>query len=345
MRPGVLRAVTHLDSDRRRHRACARARARGARGACPRLKRSTGCSPSGRPTGCRSVAAAVVRKGEIVVVERGRHRPTTTTAARRQPDTQYRIGSITKTFTATAIMQLRAAGQARPRRPARAAPRRHRQRLADDPADARAPLGPAARGGRDVRRRASRRPRSELIESMVGDRVRLAPGAAAPLLEPRVRAARPGRRAQAAACRTPTYVDERIIEPLGLARTTWAPQAPKAQGYLVDEYARTVWTEPETDLGGHRGGGAALVDRRGSRPLGGVPRRAAPTACSTPKTVEEMWFPQVMYYPDDWVLGWGLGLMLYNQRRRDLRRPRRRDGRPSRRRLRQPQDADRRRRR
>ena len=45
------------------------------------------------------------------------------------------------------------------------------------------------------------------------------------------------------------------------------------------------------------------------------------------KTVEEMWFPQVMYYPDEWVLGWGLGLMLYNQRRRDLRRPRRRDGR------------------
>ena len=33
-------------------------------------------------------------------------------------------------------------------------------------------------------------------------------------------------------------------------RTTWKPQAPKAQGYLVDEYARTVWTEPETDLGG-----------------------------------------------------------------------------------------------
>ena len=25
-------------------------------------------------------------------------------------------------------------------------------------------------------------------------------------------------------------------------------------------------------------------------------------------TLDEMWFPQVMYYPDDWVLGWGLGL-------------------------------------
>src|ERR1041385_4953927 len=44
------------------------------------------------------------------------------------------------------------------------------------------------------------------------------------------------------------YVDERVIGPLGLSRTTWAPQEPKAQGYLVAEYARTVWTEPETDL-------------------------------------------------------------------------------------------------
>ena len=31
-----------------------------------------------------------------------------------------------------------------------------------------------------------------------------------------------------------------------------------------------------------------------------------------PKIVEEMWFPQVMYYPDEWVLGWGLGIMLYS---------------------------------
>jgi hypothetical protein len=27
-----------------------------------------------------------------------------------------------------------------------------------------------------------------------------------------------------------------------------------------------------------------------------------------------MWFPQVMYYPNEWVLGWGLGLQLHNQR-------------------------------
>ena len=57
-----------------------------------------------------SVAAAVVRDGEVAwagavgSADFDEDREAT-------PDTQYRIGSITKTFTATAIMQLRAAGE------------------------------------------------------------------------------------------------------------------------------------------------------------------------------------------------------------------------------------------
>src|SRR5437764_3146488 len=56
-----------------------------------------------------SVAAAVVQKGEqlwasaVGSADYDDGRDAT-------PDTQYRIGSITKTFTATAIMQLRDAG-------------------------------------------------------------------------------------------------------------------------------------------------------------------------------------------------------------------------------------------
>ena len=61
-------------------------------------------------------------------------------------------------------------------------------------------------------------------------------------------------------------------------------------------------------------------------------------------TVDEMWSPQVMLNPDDWTVGWGLGLELVNHEGRDLRRPRRGDagvpGGP----LRQPRDEDRRRR-
>ncbi|MGZ4340236.1 MAG: serine hydrolase domain-containing protein, partial [Gaiellaceae bacterium] len=107
------------------------------------------------------------------------------------------------------------------------------------------------------------------------------------------------------------YVDERILRPLGLDRTTWYSQPPKAQGYLVDEYARTVWKEPETDLGG-----VAAMGQLWST-VEDLARWATFLARGeegilAPGTVEEMWFPQVMYFPDEWVLGWGLGLMLYN---------------------------------
>src|SRR5689334_9761838 len=56
-----------------------------------------------------SIAAAVLRDGEVVwetavgPAEVGLTAPAT-------PDTQYRLGSITKTFTAAAVMQLRDAG-------------------------------------------------------------------------------------------------------------------------------------------------------------------------------------------------------------------------------------------
>jgi CubicO group peptidase (beta-lactamase class C family) len=108
------------------------------------------------------------------------------------------------------------------------------------------------------------------------------------------------------------YVDERIIGPLGLARTTWLPQAPKAQGYLVNEYARTVWREPETDLAATASAGQlwSTVEDLG--------RWAAFLAAGddgvlAADLVEEMWFPQVMYDPSDWTLAWGLGLMLYSR--------------------------------
>jgi CubicO group peptidase (beta-lactamase class C family) len=108
------------------------------------------------------------------------------------------------------------------------------------------------------------------------------------------------------------YVDERILSPLGLERTTWAPQQPHAQGYLVDEYANTVWREPH----GHLGGTAAAGQLWST--VGDLARWATFLAeghadVLAPATVEEMWFPQVMYFPDDWILGWGLGLQLFNR--------------------------------
>src|SRR5437667_196576 len=84
-------------------------RARPAGGRWRAACRRSG-SPRRQADRLPSVAAAVVHKGEQVwanavgSADYDEDRGAT-------PDTQYRIGSITKTFTATAIMQLRDAGQ------------------------------------------------------------------------------------------------------------------------------------------------------------------------------------------------------------------------------------------
>jgi D-alanyl-D-alanine carboxypeptidase len=44
-------------------------------------------------------------------------------------------------------------------------------------------------------------------------------------------------------------VRERILVPLGLRRTTYLPSAPAAPGWSVDPYARTLTAEPATDTG------------------------------------------------------------------------------------------------
>src|SRR5262249_29562768 len=88
------------------------------------------------------------------------------------------------------------------------------------------------------------------------------------------------------------YVDERILTPLGLERTTWRPQEPFAQGYLVDAYDGTVDGEPDTDLGG-----AAAMGQLWST-VGDLCTWATFLAGSRDglldaATVDEMWFPQV----------------------------------------------------
>jgi CubicO group peptidase (beta-lactamase class C family) len=256
-----------------------------------------------------SVAAAVVHKGEQVWAnavgsadyDDGRD---------STPDTQYRIGSITKTFTATAVMQLRDAGKL----DLDDRLEQHVEGIANGTPTIRrllSHLSGLQREAGEMFVTGESPTEDALIASMSEVEFVLGPAQAhhysnlAFALLGQVVSRKSG-------LPYTQYVDERIIRPLGLTRTTWTPQAPKAQGYLVDEYARTVWTEPETDLAGTAAAGQlwSTVEDLG--------RWATFLARGTDgvldsKTNEEMWFPQVMYYPHDWVLGWGLGLMLYNQ--------------------------------
>jgi CubicO group peptidase (beta-lactamase class C family) len=256
-----------------------------------------------------SVAAAVVRKGEIVWAnavgsasyDEGRD---------ATPDTQYRIGSITKTFTATAVMQLRDEGKL----DLDDRLEQHLEGVANGSPTIRrmlAHLSGLQREPGDMWITGESPTAEELVESMRDVEFVLKPAQShhysnlAFALLGEVVARRSG---------VPyvEYVSERIIGPLSLARTTWSPQEPVAQGYLVDDYAGTVWREEQTDMRGTAAAGALwstvedlcrwvsfLAEGR--------------DGVLTPDTVEEMWFPTVMYFPDNWVLAWGLGLMLANQ--------------------------------
>jgi CubicO group peptidase (beta-lactamase class C family) len=256
-----------------------------------------------------SVAAAVVHRGEQVWANAvggadyadGRD---------ATPDTQYRIGSITKTFTATAIMQLRDAGQL----DLDDRLEQHVEGIANGTPTIRrllSHLSGLQREAGEMFVTGESPTEDELVASMSEVEFVLRPAQAhhysnlAFALLGQVVARKSG-------LPYTQYVDERIIGPLGLTRTTWTPQSPKAQGYLVDEYARTVWTEPETDLAGTASAGQlwSTVEDLGrwATFLAGGADGVLDVA-----TNEEMWFPQVMYYPHDWVLAWGLGLMLYNQ--------------------------------
>ena len=250
-----------------------------------------------------SVAAAVVRRGELEWSGAAGF-ASYDGDVEATPETQYRIGSITKTFTATAIMQLRDAGELD----------------LDDRIEQHLPG--LENGSPTIRRMLAhisgmQREAGEMfVEGTSPTEDELEIGFALPpaqahhysnlafALFGRVVAAKSG-------MPYTQYVEERIFRPLGLERTTWYPEPPKAQGYLVAEYARTVWQEPETDLGGTMSAGQ-LWSTVGDLARWATFLARGDDAVLSPTTVEEMWFPQVMYYPDEWVLGWGLGLMLYN---------------------------------
>ncbi len=136
---------------------------------------------SGRLPG---VVAGVLADGELAW---------TGAAGMGDVDQQYRIGSITKTMTAVAVLQLRDEGLARARPPDRAVRAGDRVRRLDPPDAAVAHLGHAERAGRVV------------VGAVTWDRLRRTGGGqrrlgcgrrggrVLPLLQPRLRAARGGR--------------------------------------------------------------------------------------------------------------------------------------------------------
>jgi CubicO group peptidase (beta-lactamase class C family) len=253
-----------------------------------------------------SVAAAALRDGEVVWsdavgladVESGE-------AA--TPEHQFRIASITKTFTAVAVMQLRDAGKL----------------SLDDPLDRHIPGAPRSATLRFVLSHASglqREPpgriwetltfpsREELLAGLADSQQVLPAGAyrhysnlGFALLGEVV--------ARVAGVDYQRYVDDRVLKPLGLGRTTWRPEPPVATGYFVDPWADTAVREPVPE-------GRAVASA-------GELWSTAPDLCRwaafltdpvdevlARDSVEEMHAFQTMTDLERWTEGHGLAVML-----------------------------------
>ena len=254
-----------------------------------------------------SVSAAAVHDGEIVWSE-AIGLADVESGEEATPDHQYRIASITKTVTAVGVMRLR-----------------DEKKLAlDDPLDKH--LSGAAHG-----------PTIRSLLSHLSGLQREVPGNVWETLEMPTREELLPRLAEAERVLGPhaywhysnlafallgevvaqvsgqpaeQYLDENILGPLGMRRTTWTAEDPAAIGYLVHPYADVPRREPVIE-----GRAVAPAAELWSTPTD-LCRWAAfiadpDSAVLARDTVEEMRTFQSMVDLTKWRLGYGLGFALY----------------------------------
>ena len=107
------------------------------------------------------------------------------------------------------------------------------------------------------------------------------------------------------------YVRERLLGPLGLERTTWGPAETAARPYFVEPYSDAVRREPELELGG-KGGESGLYSTAGDLARWGSFLCEPDESILSAASAAEMHELQIMAEPD-WTLGWGLGIELWRR--------------------------------
>ncbi|GAA0271676.1 serine hydrolase domain-containing protein [Cryptosporangium japonicum] len=255
-----------------------------------------------------AVAAAVVRSDRpgwsFALGDAGSGRPVGV-------ETQFRIGSVTKTFTAVLVLQLRDAGMLD----------------LDDQIDAHLAL--PAHGQLTIRSILNhtsglqREPWGNLWDTLdVPDDARLLEevAKAEAVLSPRRRwhysnlgFALLGHLVSAkTGAPWAEVLADRLLTPLGLSDTTVQPREDAAQGYLVDAYSDHARPEPHFDL---RGAAAAaqLWSTAGDMARWALFLAKPDPAVVARSTLEEMYEPVVVTDPVNWHTGWGLGLQVAPQ--------------------------------
>ncbi|WP_422735842.1 serine hydrolase domain-containing protein [Micromonospora sp. WMMD729] len=250
-----------------------------------------------------SLVLGVVRDGALAHLAVAGEHP------RPDLDLQYRVGSISKTMTATLVMQLRDAGRL-------ALDDRLEQHLPGTALGAltlRQLLGHASGMQREPEgdwwERAEGVDLPTLLAGVTADKIaypphttyhysNLAYGLLGGLLE------------RLTGTPWAELLADRVLGPLGMRRTTYAATEPFARGYVVHPWHHTLREEPRTDTGAMAPAGQlwSTIEDLG--------RWAAFLADPDPsvlaaETLTEMCAPVVISDLDSWTGGHGLGLELY----------------------------------
>jgi len=247
-----------------------------------------------------SLVAAVVRAGELVHFTGAGELPAP------DPDTQYRIGSISKTLTAALILRLR-----------------DEDRLSlDDPLDRYLPGTPV--GAATIRQLLGHV--SGLRREPAGDWWERAPGMDLDHLLSELRPGDTGRYHYsnlaygllgAVAERITgepwwAQLGKRLLEPLDLCRTTYHPAEPFARGYVVHPWHGTLREEPRHDAGAMAPAGQLWSTAADLVKWAAFLADPHPSILAPP-TVAQMCVPVAIADPESWTAGHGLGLKLWRR--------------------------------
>jgi len=253
-----------------------------------------------------SISAAVLRDGELIY-ETAVGVADVAADLEATPDTQYRIGSITKTFTAAAIMQLRDAGKL----DLEDTLDRHVEGAAHTPTIRRL-LSHASGLQRETQDDSwltlRFAPPDELLETLAEAELVLPSGArfhysnlAFALLGIVVERVS-GKAYQ-------DYVRERLFEPAGLTRVSFEPEPPAAKGYLAQPYADGVWDTIGVETGAWASAGQLWATAGDICRWGAFLADPGESVLAS-SSAEEMRTVQAIDDHERWLSGYGLGLGL-----------------------------------
>ncbi len=105
-------------------------------------------------------------------------------------------------------------------------------------------------------------------------------------------------------------LDKRLLEPLGLDRTTYGAVEPFARGYVVHPWHGTLHEEPRPDCGAMAPAGQLWSTLADLARWGGFLAAPEPDVLD-PASVAELSTPVAIRDPDSWSHGHGLGLDLW----------------------------------